>query len=320
MSIAPHTPVMLNEVLATLAPKEGEIYVDGTFGAGGYSRALLEAAQCRVYAFDRDASVAPIAEALQAEHGDRLVFIVGCFSDMCALLAEHGVTKVDGIVLDIGVSSMQLDQAERGFSFSKDGPLDMRMAQQGMSAADIVNNAEESELADIIYTYGEETASRRIARAIVKARSEAPITTTKMLADIVARVVKKTGRTHPATRTFQALRMQVNDELGELQRALEASEQLLKPGGRLVVVTFHSLEDRLVKQFTHSRCGKILKVSRHLPMGISHAEENAAPVFFTLPRRSKQKASREETVHNPRARTATLRVAVRTSYSAGGEA
>ncbi len=312
MNATPHIPVMLPEVLASLAPKDGEIYVDGTFGAGGYSRAILEAAQCHVYAIDRDPDAKAFASVLEREFPDRFAFLVGNFSDMCALLAAKGISAVNGVVLDIGVSSMQLDRAERGFSFRQDGPLDMRMSQSGISAADLVNNLEEAEIADLLYLYGEERASRRIARAIVEARAVAPIERTSQLRDICARVLGRSGDTDPATRSFQALRIRVNDELGELERGLTQAERLLAPKGRLVVVTFHSLEDRIVKRFTHSRCGKLGGVSRHMP-DISGGGATL-PAFF-LPRPEKLKASNEEARRNPRARSATLRRAVRTEHA-----
>lgn len=309
---APHNPVMLNEMLQAMAPKDGEIYVDGTFGAGGYSAALLQAVRCKVYAIDRDPSVRQFAERLQQEFPDSFVLIEGCFSEMVTLLVGQGVSQVDGIVLDLGVSSMQLDQAERGFSFQQDGPLDMRMGSDGIGAAELVNEIEETELADIIYRFGEERHSRRIAKAIVRAREAQPIETTRQLAEIVQSVLGS-GRgkagPHPATRTFQAIRIAVNDELGEIERALEGAERLLKPGGRLVVVSFHSLEDRLVKQFLEMRSGKESSISRHLPM---QKEDRPAPTF-SLPKGKKLvKVSERETRENPRARSSRLRWAVRT--------
>lgn len=306
----PHVPVMLAEVLATLAPAADEIYVDGTFGAGGYSRALLQAANCRVVAIDRDPDAARTAERLAQEFPGRFVFLAGCFSDMVTLLAAQGIHQVHGVVLDIGVSSMQLDEAARGFSFLRDGPLDMRMAQDGMSAADIVNHTAEGDLADMLYRYGEERQSRQIARAIVQARTEAPITTTLQLAEIIRRAARgaKPG-IHPATKSFQALRIVVNDELGELERALDAATELLAPGGRLVVVSFHSLEDRIVKQFMATHSGKEEGASRHMP-GVS---ASSAPAMFDLPRPHKYAPSDAECAINPRARSARLRVAIRTA-------
>lgn len=310
----PHAPVMLREMLAALSPRGGERIVDGTFGAGGYTRAILEQADCRVFSIDRDSHVQGFAESLKKEFDGRFVFLSGSFGQMLELLAQQGVESVDGIVLDIGVSSMQLDEAHRGFSFKKDGPLDMRMAQSGMTAAELVNNASEADLADIIHQYGEEKAARRIAKAIVAARAEREITTTHQLAALVAKVVGKgAGKTDPATRTFQALRIHVNDELGELVRALEAAERLLAPGGRLVVVTFHSLEDRIVKRFFQSRTGGLEEsVSRHVPM----LARKAAPVSFALEQRKALKATEAEAAQNPRARSAKLRWAVRTDAPA----
>lgn len=303
----PHIPVMLAEVLKTLSPKDGEIYIDGTFGAGGYSRAILSAATCTVYALDRDPDARIFAEALMQEFPERFIFIVGNFAQMCELLAEKGVQEVDGVVLDLGVSSMQLDRAERGFSFRADGPLDMRMGQNGISAADFLNDAEEEEIANVIYEFGEEKASRRIARAVVEYRAEKPIERTGELADIVRSVVPRSGDKDPATRTFQGLRIYVNDELGAVERGLKAAEKMLKPQGRLVVVTFHSLEDRIVKRFTHAAAGKLGGVSRHIPFAAA-----AKPAAFTLPRPEKYTVSDAEAKANPRARSATLRTAIRT--------
>ena len=314
-----HVPVMLNEVIRAMSPRDGEVYVDGTFGAGGYSRALLESCACRVYAIDRDPNVAHFAQQLEERFADRFVLLAGCFSDMIRLLAAQGVDRVNGIMLDIGVSSMQLEQAERGFSFRNDGPLDMRMAQSGMSAADVVNGLEEAELADIIYQYGEERASRRIAKAIVAARAVKPFERTHELAQVVHKALGgKKDKTDPATRTFQALRIYVNDELGELSRALSASEQLLTSGGRMVVVTFHSLEDRIVKNFFQLRSGETGGVSRHLPTaGVGQSvTAMALPTFF---RQKKLSVSDAEAAANRRARSAKLRVAVRSDAPAGGE-
>lgn len=306
--LLPHAPVMLREVLASLQPQGGQRYVDGTFGAGGYTRGILEAADCAVYAIDRDPDVRVMADELKERFGDRFVFLPGTFGQMVSLLAAQGIDKVDGIVLDIGVSSMQIDQAERGFSFRQDGPLDMRMGQSGMSAADVVNELDEQPLADIIYRYGEERASRRIAKAIVAARAEGRIETTKQLANIVASVLGRGKQgIDPATRTFQALRIHVNDELGELERALEAAETLLAPGGKLVVVTFHSLEDRIVKRFMQDRAGMGKSVSRYAPL----PEDDAETTFELTPRKALA-AQPDEVANNPRARSAKLRVATRT--------
>lgn len=299
-----HIPVLLNEVLAGLEPKDGAVYVDGTFGAGGYTRAILSAASSHVIAIDRDETTRKFAEPLLQEFAGRFTYIVGNFSDMCALLEAQGITQVDGVVLDIGVSSMQIDEAERGFSFRNDGPLDMRMSGSGTSAADIVNRTDEAELARILYHYGEEKASRRIAKAIVEARKIAPITRTSELRSIVAKVVYADGKKDPATRTFQALRIEVNQELKALEDGLAAAEKLIAPGGKLLVVSFHSLEDRMVKQFMNERAGKNQSFSRYVPMLASNP-----PSFTLLP---KATASDAEAAQNPRSRSATLRAAIRT--------
>lgn len=308
-----HKPVMLNEMLEWLAPKDGGIYVDGTFGAGGYSRAILKSANCHVYAIDRDPSTRQFADLLEKEFPNRFVWILGNFADMCSLLATQGVTSVDGIVLDLGVSSMQLDIADRGFSFRNDGDLDMRMSAEGANAADVVNNADVDELADIFYYYGEEKAARRVARAIVAARELQPITRTVQLAEIIrAAIPSKPSKTHPATRSFQGLRIYINKEFDAIESGLAASEKLLGKGGRLVVVSFHSLEDRIVKRFTHSRCGKLGEHSRHMPELRNKSGDvvENAPSFF-LPKPEKQKASSGELEINPRARSATMRMMTR---------
>ena len=302
-----HLPVMLDEVVAALAPGDGDVIIDGTFGAGGYSRAILSAAETRVVAIDRDPLALAAGRALAAEE-TRFVIEQGLFSQLDTIARGLGHASIQGVVLDIGVSSMQLDEGERGFSFMQDGPLDMRMSQEGVSAADIVNGYEESALADAIYLYGEERRSRRIAKAIVAARDEAPITRTSRLAEVVAKAAgpSKPGH-HPATRTFQALRILVNDELGELERALEAGERVLAPGGRFVVVTFHSLEDRMVKTFFASRSGRVASSSRHMPSAAPAPE----PTFAQSDRRAVT-ASEGEVRRNPRARSAKLRAASRT--------
>ncbi len=320
MAKAAHTPVMLPEVLQALAPADGETYADGTLGAGGYTRAVLDAANCNVVAIDRDRTAIDAAFAWRERYGKRLILVHGRFGDARALVAQVGFNQIDGFMLDIGVSSMQIDQAERGFSFRFDGPLDMRMdSTQGETAADIVNGREEKDLADLIYLYGQERHSRRVARAIVRAREEDKIASTLQLADIVRGAVPggRKSPIDPATRTFQALRIAVNDELGELKRALVAAEHLLRAGGRLVVVTFHSLEDGIVKHFMQERAGKKSGGSRHLP----GAAQAAGPdPTFSLPSSKAVAASEAESAVNPRARSAKMRVAVRTEAQAWGAA
>ena len=299
-----HISVLLEEVVTALAPRDGAIFVDGTFGAGGYARALLERAACRVYGIDRDPSARDAGADLAKRYDGRFDFLAGRFGDMAELLAGSGVATVDGVTLDLGVSSMQIDQPERGFSFQKDGPLDMRMERSGPSAADLVNSLPEGELADILWRFGEERHSRRVARAIVADRKADPFTTTRQLAELVRRVVpgSKDG-IDPATRTFQGLRIAVNDELGEVERGLAAAEKLLAPGGRLAVVSFHSLEDRLVKDFLKDGSGLAARPSRHLP------DVKSATPRFRLISRKPIVASAAELAANPRSRSAKLRVA-----------
>jgi 16S rRNA (cytosine1402-N4)-methyltransferase len=305
-----HRPVMLAEVLEALAPRDGAILVDGTFGRGGYTRGLLEAADCAVWGIDRDPAAIAEGERVAKAHPGRLNVIQGRFGEMDRLLGARGVSHVDGITLDLGVSSPQLDDAARGFSFRTDGPLDMRMGDDGPTAADILNELPEEELADIIFRYGEERHARRIARAIVAARSNQPITRTLQLAEIVRSVVRRANDgIDPATRTFQALRIYVNDEIGELQRGLAAAERLLREGGRLAVVSFHSLEDREVKAFLRTRA-ETDRGSRHLP-----ARSTRAPSFTLLSRRP-VRPSDAECAANPRARSAKLRAAARTAAAA----
>jgi 16S rRNA (cytosine1402-N4)-methyltransferase len=301
-----HVPVMLEEVVEALRPRDRAIYVDGTFGGGGYSEALLSRADCTVYGIDRDAAAIARGQGLAERYAGRLTLIHGRFSEMDELLATHGVTQADGVALDLGVSSFQLDEAERGFSFGSDGPLDMRMNdREGATAADLVNTLPESELADILFRYGEEKRARAVARAIVAAR---PIARTLELANIVERVVGRGAqRIHPATRTFQALRIAVNDELGELERGLDAAERVLKPEGRLAVVSFHSLEDRIVKQFLAERSGRVSQGSRHAP-----ARAQAEEATFRQPGKNPVPPTDAEIRVNPRARSARLRTAVRT--------
>jgi 16S rRNA (cytosine1402-N4)-methyltransferase len=307
-----HKPVLLAEVIDALLPAgrdhDGAIFVDGTFGAGGYTRALLDAANCTVFAIDRDPDAIKGAATLIERYPGRLHVIQGRFGDMARLLAERGVDAVSGITFDFGVSSMQLDQAARGFSFRFSGPLDMRMEQAGPSAAELVNAMAERPLADLIFTFGEERQARRIARAIVAARDLAPIETTDRLAEVVRRAIggkPNPKAIDPATRTFQALRIAVNDELGEIDRGLAAAEQLLAPGGRLAVVSFHSLEDRRVKQFLRDRAGAAPKGSRHLPV----AERDEQQPVFRLIAPGGIAASDAELAGNPRSRSARLRIA-----------
>jgi len=306
---ATHIPVLLDEVVHALAPAPGETHVDGTFGAGGYSKVILDQGAARVYAFDRDPEAIQCGEALAAS-GERLTLVPERFSRMRQALADRGVEAVDGVTLDIGVSSMQLDQAGRGFSFQSDGPLDMRMGRDGQSAADFLNQADEGEIADILFHYGEEPKSRRVARAIVAAR---PIERTGQLADIVRKALghHKGMKKDPATRTFQAIRIHVNEELAELEGGLAAAEQVLAPGGRLAVVTFHSLEDRIVKRFLKSRSGATPAGSRHLPAA---NESGPAPTFEAVAK--PVRPGEAELARNPRARSATLRAARRTAAPA----
>jgi len=292
-------------VVAALAPRDDGQYVDGTFGAGGTSAAILAAARCRVIGIDRDPDAIRAGQALAAAHGDRLTLVPGRFGDLAALVAGLAPDGLDGIALDLGVSSMQLDQPARGFSFQTDGPLDMRMGPTGPSAADVVNGESEQRLADILFRLGGERRSRRIARAIVEARAKAPITRTLELAALIEAVVPG-GRIHPATRSFQALRIHVNDELAELARGLAAAERLLRPAGRLCVISFHSLEDRLVKTFLKRRAGAEGGPSRHRPPRSGEREPS-----FDLVRRRALKPTAAEIAANPRARSARLRAAIR---------
>ncbi|HIJ63856.1 MAG TPA: 16S rRNA (cytosine(1402)-N(4))-methyltransferase RsmH [Rhodospirillaceae bacterium] len=312
MTPVPHIPVLLGPVVEALAPGDHRLYVDGTFGAGGYARALLEQARCRVFGIDRDPSAIDAGQAMVKTYDGRLVLLAGRFGDMQALLAGQGVDAVDGVTLDLGVSSMQLDRAERGFSFRQEGPLDMRMASQGTSAADLVNSLPEAELADILWRFGEERQSRRLARAIVADRKTQPFVTTTQLAELVRRIVRpsKDG-IDPATRTFQAIRIAVNDELGEVSRGLSAAERLLRPGGRLAVVAFHSLEDRAVKDFLKARSGGAPGPSRHLP-----ATHRLPSPSFRLLSRKPLVADAAEASANPRSRSARLRIAERTAAPA----
>ena len=308
---APHLPVLLGEVLAGLAVQPGETHVDGTFGAGGYTRGLLQAGAGRVIAFDRDPDAIAEGPSLVPDAADdgRLILIEERFSQMDAALATRDLVPVDGVTLDIGVSSMQLDRAERGFAFSKDGPLDMRMSQAGMSAAEFVNEADEAEIARVLKDYGEEPRARRVAAAIVAAR---PLTRTAELAGVVRKALGyyQGMKSDPATRTFQAIRIHLNAELDELEAGLAAAERVLRPGGRLAVVTFHSLEDRIVKRFLKSRSGATPAGSRHRPV----AANGPAPSFDNVAK--PVSPSEAELASNPRARSARLRTAVRTDAPA----
>ena len=300
---SPHIPVLIRPLIAAVAPVSG-LWLDGTFGAGGYTRDLLAAGAEKVIAVDRDPLAFEMARGWAGEYGDRIEMVQGTFSK----LDTYG-QDLDGVVLDLGVSSMQLDLAERGFSFMRDGPLDMRMSQDGLSAADLCNSADEGELADIIYLYGEERASRRIARAIVKAR---PLTSTAQLASLVESCLPrpKPGQSHPATRTFQALRIAVNDEYGELWQGLMAAERALKPGGHLAVVTFHSVEDRMVKRFFQARGGRAANANRYAPEA-----ETIQPAFEVITRKAVGPDD-AELAQNPRSRSAKLRVGRRTGAAA----
>jgi 16S rRNA (cytosine1402-N4)-methyltransferase len=311
---APHIPVLLDEAIAALVPQPGDVIVDATFGAGGYSRRLLDAG-ATVHAFDRDPDAIAAGRLWPetTETPPRLVLHPRRFSEMVATLSEAGVSSVDGVVMDVGVSSMQLDQAERGFAFSAEGPLDMRMSREGPTAADFLNSAREEEIADVLYHYGEERQSRRVARAIVAAR---PLATTGDLARVVRKALnyRAGAPKDPATRSFQAIRIHVNGELDELEAALAASERLLRSGGRLAVVSFHSLEDRIVKRFLREASGGTARASRHLPA----ANDGAAPTFSDLSKAIRP--SMAELERNPRARSATLRAAHRTAAPAREQA
>ena len=310
---ARHTPVLLSAVLDHLRPRGGGRYIDCTFGAGGYTRAILDSADCQVLALDRDPTALADGQPLAARYGDRLILTLSAFGDLADAAEASGFAPVDGIVFDIGVSSMQLDDAARGFSFLRDGPLDMRMSGEGTSAADVVNTFDEADIADILFQLGEERRSRPIARAIVRRRAEKAFSTTLDLAELIASVIPRRhdDPKHPATRSFQALRIFVNDELGELARGLVAAEAVLGEGGRLAVVTFHSLEDRIVKTFFAERAGTKGRPSRHLPA----AGGERAPSFVLITRKPVE-PNEAETSANPRARSARLRAGERTGAPA----
>ena len=309
---APHAPVLLDDVIEALAPKPGDVIIDATFGAGGYTRAIL-ATGAQVIALDRDPTVQRHADAVANDYPGKFQLIRTAFSGLVDAFAETGQAKLDGAVFDIGVSSMQLDEAERGFSFMRDGPLDMRMSSEGESAADIVNGWDHGPLAHILKQYGDERQSGRIATAILRRRTTQPFARTLDLADVVEKALggRRGAPTHPATRTFQALRIAVNDELGELIKGLEAAERTLSPGGRLVVVTFHSLEDRIVKAFLTERSGNAPGGSRHAPVAIETRKPS-----FTLQFKGAREAGEAELAANPRSRSAKLRAAVRTQAPA----
>lgn len=308
---ARHTPVLLNEALAALAPERGGVFIDATFGAGGYSTAILAAGAVNVLGIDRDPDAVKEAAPAIAAAGGRIIVRQGRFSDLVDIAKDNGAMPADGVAFDFGVSSMQIDRAERGFSFQADGPLDMRMGGEGLTAADFVNTAPPAEIASVLRRLGEEPRARRISNAIVSARAETPFERTSALADCVLATVgrRPQDRIHPATRTFQAIRMHINDELGEIARGLVAAEAVLKPGGRLAVVSFHSLEDRLVKRFLRRRAGLEAGASRH-DLAALRADSGPAPSFRLLHRRPIG-ASDAEIAANPRARSAWLRAAER---------
>jgi 16S rRNA (cytosine1402-N4)-methyltransferase len=311
---SPHAPVLLNEVIEALVPRAGDVIIDATFGAGGYTRAILKTG-ATVIALDRDPTVQVHAEAVANDYPETFRLIRTPFSDLADAFAQSGETKLDGVVFDIGVSSMQLDQAERGFSFMRDGPLDMRMSDEGVTAADIVNTWDHGPLAHIFKLYGDERQSGRVATAILRRRAEWPFSRTLDLAEVVEKALggRRGAAIHPATRVFQALRIAVNDELGELRAGLEAAEATLAPGGRLAVVTFHSLEDRIVKAFLTERTGNAPGGSRHAPVAVETRKPS-----FTLSFKGAREAGEAELAVNPRSRSARLRAAVRTDAAPWG--
>ncbi|WP_374599529.1 16S rRNA (cytosine(1402)-N(4))-methyltransferase RsmH [Brevundimonas sp.] len=314
MTTAPHAPVLLDEVIEALAPRAGDVIIDATFGAGGYTRAIL-ATGATVIALDRDPTVQPHADAVANDYPGKFQLVRTPFSGLAEAFAGTGEARLDGVVFDIGVSSMQLDQAERGFSFMRDGPLDMRMSDEGETAADIVNTWDHGPMAHIFKLYGDERQSGRVATAILRRRVEKPFERTLDLAAVVEKALggRRGAAIHPATRVFQALRIAVNDELGELRAGLEAAEATLAPGGRLAVVTFHSLEDRIVKAFLTERTGNAPGGSRHTPVAIDTRKPS-----FTLAFKGAREAGEAELAANPRARSAKLRAAVRTDAAPWG--
>lgn len=312
-NLVPHISVMLKEVMQYLHPQDDKIYVDCTFGAGGYSKEILARARCKLIGIDKDPEARDFAKAIKGDFS----FCHGSYGDIENLLSQISINKVDGIILDLGVSSMQLDRANRGFSFSADGPLDMRMSKEGISAKDVVNSYSEAQLADIIYYYGEERYARKIAKAIVNARRVTRVETTTQLAHIVRSVVGRSGKIDPATKTFQAIRICVNDELADLERVLNASTRLLKQGGKLVVVSFHGLEDKIVKSFLLKHSGKKSSNSRYLP-DIS-LEKNQVDSCFKILTKKVVAPSAQEVLNNPRSRSARLRAAIFMDESDGGK-
>lgn len=303
-----HTPVMLTEVLKYIEPKDEETYLDATFGAGGHSREILAKANCKILALDRDPDTESIATELEKENPKRVEFIQGCFGNVKQLLKERNIEKVDGILIDAGVSSMQINNPERGFSFMRDGPLDMRMSKSGLDASYVINNMKEEDLANIIYKYGDERKSRKIAGAIVKARQNTPFTRTLQLAEVIRSVMPyRSGKIDSATRTFQAIRIYINGELEELEAILNASEDLLSVGGRIVVITFHSLEDKIVKSFLRSKDGRNNNGSRYL----FPYESEEVKAVFKVPVRKVIRPSEEEVSKNVRARSSRLRFAIK---------
>ncbi|MGQ3039806.1 MAG: 16S rRNA (cytosine(1402)-N(4))-methyltransferase RsmH [Brevundimonas sp.] len=311
---SPHAPVLLKKVIEALVPRAGDVIIDATFGAGGYTRAILKTG-ATVIALDRDPTVQVHAEAVANDYPETFRLIRTPFSDLADAFAQSGEAKLDGVVFDIGVSSMQLDQAERGFSFMRDGPLDMRMSDEGVTAADIVNTWDHGPLAHIFKLYGDERQSGRVATAILRRRAERPFSRTLDLAEVVEKALggRRGAAIHPATRVFQALRIAVNDELGELRAGLEAAEATLAPGGRLAVVTFHSLEDRIVKAFLTERTGNAPGGSRHAPVAVETRKPS-----FTLSFKGAREAGEAELAVNPRSRSARLRAAVRTDAAPWG--